>query len=372
MTLAEEIEKAQEFYENVPPNESTTCEWVILPLLWAAGYKRYEIFSRVSDNANQYPDYTLLPDEPDRAWYLEAKAWRESLDHKHAVQCLNYANQNGTRWGALTNGHTWRLYDNHVPGPVADKLVVEARLEDREGILAFFEAISRDSVCSGRLAAYVESLRRQRERAERKSALQALLLSQLLRPDSDLIRQIRSFARKQEGLSGVTGEEIALCLQELWGCAPAPIEQPPAPAQAAPPALAQGGVSLAWLRQNSERAYGSKPTRMRFPDGTEAQVAAWIILAMELVRWLLRTRRLPPMPFRGRMGGHQYFLNAEPKHEREAMKSCGMVAEGSQTVYVHANRSAPDFVRCLHALCEAAGISPEEVVIWLRDPQGSE
>jgi hypothetical protein len=367
MSIAEEIEKAQEYYETVPPNESSTCEWVILPLLWAAGYKRYEILSRSSDNASQYPDYTLLPDVPERTWYLEAKAWRENLDHKHAIQCLNYANQNGTRWGALTNGRVWRLYDNHVPGRPEDKLVVEVRLDDREAVQTFLEAVGRDSVCSGGLSAYAENLRRQRERAARKIALKALLLSQLLRPDSDLIRQIRSYARKQEGLSGVTGEEIVLCLEELWGVAPEPTEQPSAPrAPAAPPATSADGISLALLRQNCAWATGAKPTRVRFSDGTETEIGAWLDFASEMVRWLLQTRRLPPMPFRGRRGGHQYFLNSEPRHEEQQMSEFQKVAVDSQTVYIHTNRSAMDFVGCLYALCEAAGVPAEEVIVWLR------
>lgn len=369
MTLAEEIERAQEFYENVPPNESTTCEWVILPILWAAGYKRYEIFSRDSDNANLYPDYTLMPDEQSRTWYLEAKAWRESLEHKHAVQCLKFANWDRVRWGVLTNGHTWRLYDNYVLGRPEDKLVVEVHLHDKEAALAFLEAISRDSVCTGGLAAYAERLRRQREQAARKSALQALLRSLLFRPDSYLIRRIRRFARKQEGLSEVTGEEIVRCLQELWGGTPAPLEQPPASRPlATPPMPSADGVSLVQLQQNRKRATGSKPTEVRFPDGTEVQVTTWIQLAVETVRWLMRTRRLPPMPFRGRRGGRQYFLNSEPRHEREAMNHFDEVAEGSQTIYIHTCRSAYDLVGCLHALCEASGISPEEVIVWVRDP----
>jgi hypothetical protein len=368
MSIAEEIEKAQEYFETVPPNESSTCERVILPLLWAAGYKRYEILSRSSDIASQYPDYTLLPDVPERTWYLEAKAWRENLDHKHAIQCLNYANQNGTRWGALTNGRVWRLYDNYVPGLPEDKLVVEVRLDDREAARAFFEAVSRDSVCSGGLSAFAESLRRQRERAARKIALKALLLSHLLRPDSDLIRRIRSYARKQEGLSGVTGEEIVLCLEELWGVAPEPMEQPPAPGPpSAAPAPSADGISLARLQQNRAWATGAKPTRVRFSDGTETEISAWSDVASKMVRWLLKTRRLPPMPFRGRRGGHQYFLNSEPRHEQEEMMNhYEAIVEGDQTVYIHTRRSAMDFVGCLYALCEAAGVPAEEVIVWLR------
>lgn len=72
-----------------PPNESTTCDWVILPLLHAVGYARRDVVSRVTDNSGQFPDYTILPNSP-RTWYLEAKDWNSALEDKHAQQALNY------------------------------------------------------------------------------------------------------------------------------------------------------------------------------------------------------------------------------------------------------------------------------------------
>ena len=124
MSLKDAVQEViAEYTNDPPPNESSTCEWVILPLLWAAGYARRDIVSRVADNNGQYPDYTLLPNDPERTWYLEAKAWNVALEDKHAQQSLNYANQNGKRWVALTNGRVWRLYDNRIQGLAADKLI---------------------------------------------------------------------------------------------------------------------------------------------------------------------------------------------------------------------------------------------------------
>src|SRR5690242_10739344 len=111
MSLADAISEALANSDSPPPNESTTCEWVIYPLLQAVGYAKREIISRFVDNNGQFPDYTILPDTS-YTWFLEAKAWNVSLEDRHSQQSLNYANQNGKRWVVLTNGREWRLYDN--------------------------------------------------------------------------------------------------------------------------------------------------------------------------------------------------------------------------------------------------------------------
>src|SRR5947207_12639543 len=68
MSLSDAVAEALANASPAPPNESTTCEWVIYPLLQAAGYARREIISRIADSNGQYPDYTILPDTP-HTWY---------------------------------------------------------------------------------------------------------------------------------------------------------------------------------------------------------------------------------------------------------------------------------------------------------------
>jgi len=104
MTLEDEIRDAQAQAGEPPKNESSTCEWVILPLLWAAGYARRDIEPRVADSTGDFPDYTLLSSQPASTFYLEAKAWSVRLDDIFVKQALNYANQNGIRFVILANG----------------------------------------------------------------------------------------------------------------------------------------------------------------------------------------------------------------------------------------------------------------------------
>ena len=125
VTLDEEIAQAQVFISEPPKNESNTCEWIILPILWSTGYARRDIESRMADSTGQYPDYTLLPNHSSATFYLEAKAWNVTLEDIHVKQALNYANHNGKRFVVLTNGQNWRLYDNAVQGPLPDKLLTD-------------------------------------------------------------------------------------------------------------------------------------------------------------------------------------------------------------------------------------------------------
>lgn len=145
MSLIDGIAEALANANPPPPNESTTCEWIIVPLLHAAGYSRTDLVSRWADNNGQFPDYTILADTPN-TWFLEAKAWKSPLEHHHALQSLNYANQNGKRWVVLTNGRIWRLYDNYVQADAAQKLVSEVDLRNGPGAERFLTALGKASV----------------------------------------------------------------------------------------------------------------------------------------------------------------------------------------------------------------------------------
>ena len=179
MSLANAISEAIATAKPPPPNESTTCEWIIYPLLLAAGYSRRDLVSRTADNNGQFPDYCIMPDSP-HCWYLEAKAWSVALEDKHALQSLNYANQNGMRWVVLSNGREWRLYDNRIEGTATEKVAASANLDDLRGVEAFLEAVSRrgaSQVLQGELRGrlHERAARRVRGPAARPPSLEARL-----------------------------------------------------------------------------------------------------------------------------------------------------------------------------------------------------
>ncbi len=195
MNLSEAIEKARLCEGNPPPNESCTCDWVIVPILHSLGYDHFDIVSRGADNQNQFPDYTILKGTSCE-WFLEAKAWSVHLADNHAGQALNYANQNGRRWVVLSNGKEWRLYDNDIRGTSAEKLVAMARLSNDEEIRPFLDSISKDSVTSGRLEVQAQGFR-----------LASTLNAQMKDADSDVVKAIAK-ALRSKGLSVKTGDVV--------------------------------------------------------------------------------------------------------------------------------------------------------------------
>lgn len=179
MTLNDEITEAQKYLEKPIADKSKTCWRVIELILLAAGYQRSDIDSHIADSNLQKPDYTILPDEPEYTWYLEAKAWSEPLDDKDAQKPLNYAKRNGGRFVVLTNGKFWRLYDNAIQGLASDKFVTQANIESAERSEVFLERIGRRRVTTGELQRFATSRR-----------LNSRLSEQLRDPESKIINAI--------------------------------------------------------------------------------------------------------------------------------------------------------------------------------------
>jgi len=242
MDLRQAIDDARQHINDPPPNESTTCDWVILPLLRAAGYALREIVSRDVDAQRSFPDYTILPKDEAHTFYLEAKAWKVALEDAHAAQTLNYANANGKRWAVLTNGRTWRLYDNDIRGRAEEKLVAQASLEDPEpdGMLSFLTAIGKESVCSDGLARYAaaEKVRREEEerarkhkeeQARRRERLAEILEDEIAEEGSPLMEVVLGHLRKREGMADLTAEDVVSFFQGAAGAAFPPLV-PPTPA----------------------------------------------------------------------------------------------------------------------------------------------
>src|SRR5690348_16922462 len=132
MPMQEELERIRGYLTNAnarPSNEANTCHWIVSPLLRQCGYDYHEIDVQAHDAAGKFPDYAILPNTS-HTWFLEAKAWSESLADTHVIQALNYAHTKGRRWVVLSNGREWRLYDDHIIGmEPADRLIAVARLD---------------------------------------------------------------------------------------------------------------------------------------------------------------------------------------------------------------------------------------------------
>lgn len=387
MTLENEIIDAQEYVSDPPKNESSTCDWIILPLLYAAGYVRRDIESRVADSTGQFPDYTVMPNNSSSTYYLEAKAWNVILEDSHVKQALNYANHNGKRFVVLTNGQNWRLYDNAVLGLLGEKLIAQAALRDTSQITAFLTGLSKSEVLAGSLERLAEEarqrklqeasdlqeqLRREEElqiirkrQTEIRNFLNSTLPNLLNDASSEVIVLMTMYLSEQEEVKDISPEILASWFDEYLNQSVAYQEEQTAylvQPQMAHPVYSekQGEVTLTLKEMQGRPIDGNKsrPIALQTPDGAPMIVRSWVNLTEYIVRWLLQQSRPMPIPFDS--GNRQrWFVNRVPEHKYS--KPCDKFKEisaGVKTVYMDSDRSAVDLLADVYPLCLAMQFDP--------------
>ncbi len=115
-------------------NEMSTRAVLINPMLKALGWDsedlklvQQEYRFQSSDNP---VDYALM-EGGKPSLFVEAKALGKDLgDQKWASQIMGYAIVAGVEWVVLTDGNEYRIYNTHVPVPVAEKLFHSVRVTD--------------------------------------------------------------------------------------------------------------------------------------------------------------------------------------------------------------------------------------------------
>ena len=364
MSLFDELHRVREYLNGanpLPSNEANTCNWIIWPLLLACGYSPYEIHAQGHDPAGNIPDYAILPNSA-QTWFLEAKKWQEDIKDQHIVQASNYANAQGKRWFVVTNGRDWRLYDDHIIGVLPPERLVAAAKMDCEGELeALLGALSKSSVIAGNLASFA-----------RKSRLTAVLARQMAEANSEIISAIASTLRKKFGIEGVTAAEVMAYFQK-----PATVSNPVLPPDLAPkspaslssltsPPPASKTLSLRELKEEGNGIQGRTPALLTFPDSSEKQISTWRDMTLGIVEWLLVHNKTPVLPFSGQKGGKRCLVNTQPIHISGVKMTNKPLKINGQTLYIHVNRSGPDFIRCLNALCDEVGESADGFRVKLK------
>ena len=359
MTLADELNRVREYANgaNPPPNnEANTCNWVIFPLLQSCGYSLYEIHAQGHDPAGNIPDYTVLPDSPN-TWFVEAKKWQGAIKDSHVTQASNYANAQGKRWFVVTNGREWRLYDDHIIGvSPPDRLIAAAKIDCAGELEALLAALSKASVQAGHLGTFA-----------RKARLAAVLSRQMTDANSEVFAAITSVLKKKFALDGVTAAEVMAFFQKpvslsssvLPPINTAPIgitpKFPPAPAPSPKSQFAGKDLSLIELKLAGKAIQGCNPYTFTFPDGTSKQIMTWRDMTVNVVEWLFEHNKQFLLPFVGQKRGRLCLINNQPMHPDGSGMTNRILNVKGQAIYVHVNRSGPDFVRMLIALCEEVG-----------------
>jgi hypothetical protein len=315
--------------ERTPPNERTTCIWVIEPLLEAAGYSRFDWIAEGTDATGNKPDYRVLHNSPHQ-WLMEAKAWNHALSDADANQLTSYANTNHIRWAVLTNGKEWRLYDASIFGTVQERLMAQAGLDNPEALANLLCALHKETMQSGETERVARRLRMERE-----------MKAQLCDENSPLVDAIAQQLRQCTKVD-YTAQEVVHFFHKLTGCGNGPDPQV---------------YPLDELARNArELAMGKKPTRVQFPDGREERVSTWKALTIAVLQWF--GDRLPPPPQPRIKGARRYLYHEKPEHERTPMLAPYEMSVAGRRLNVEMHVSSAETLAALVHLCECVGESP--------------
>ena len=138
-------------------NEPGDCYQVEVSIPNVDAYRQpdYAFFRTAAERQEAQPQVGTLDYWQTAPCLGDAKKWAASLDKKRgydenpSAQIVNYLYRSRTRWGILTNGRIWRLYeqDRSRTGGVYYEVNLEAILQsnDREAFKHFFMFFRRES-----------------------------------------------------------------------------------------------------------------------------------------------------------------------------------------------------------------------------------
>ena len=266
-------------------------------------------------------DYTLINrSETILVTIVEAKRLNHPLNDQEFMQMLNYANAEGVKYAAVTDGNVWELYDVFKP----------ARLEDR--CLLSLKMVNTPAY---------------------KLALGLLLL---WRPSLALG-------------APVTAQEPAL------GTRPEPtptesfinVDTPLAPPRSACVTLPASSppVETGWVKLSdcNPPTNTDAPENIRFPNGTEKPIKKWRDLLVVTGEWLNTTGKLALAPKPILSGPKEKVLDTDHS---------GFIATSSITgtkFWLNTHGSADNMRRKTKAILSRCGVSPDRILLCFADSQ---
>jgi hypothetical protein len=342
-------------------NEADTERIIIDPLLHTLGYGPLDIRKRGHDSvANNFPDYTLLPNQAQK-WFLEVKKLDLSLQDGEAAQAVNYANNQGAEWAVLTNGRKWYIYNAHLPKPLTEKRVFQIDdLFDEAETLKTLAFLSRTSMLASGLT-----------HAWMFEQIQSIVKTQIETPNSAVRKRLRQVV-VDEIKAPVPDDLLEKAIHILYRI----------PHSLAANSLTQRKFSqksmnpppdrtIIWYGYSDLTGYptdatGKKPCLLRFMDGTTIPVTSWREAAREITKRICGDYGLPHLPFNGGIQGKRYFINSTPTHVNGEEMESDIILIAEQTVYMHTNRSTQNFAKCLVSLFKAVGAPSDIVKVSVR------
>jgi predicted type IV restriction endonuclease len=157
-------------------NEADTKRILIEPLLSDLGWDIHDPDKITAEysTAGGRVDYALRV-AGKVAVFVEAKALDAGLGESDARQLVGYGASAGVRWGLLTNGAEYALYDNFNTGALPDKLVLRAGIDQLAGgdeatacarLARKFSLLSKEAIESGDIIDRAAGIRAEEQREE--------------------------------------------------------------------------------------------------------------------------------------------------------------------------------------------------------------
>ena len=145
--------------EHLGKNEIRTRNVLVDPVLRALGWD----VSNLDDvdveygAGNKRVDYALFGKGGRPVVLIEAKRLDENLN-SNRTQMLTYCTEVGVRYGVLTDGNCWDLYNLWKESPIDDRLALQVILSSREPAIAaqMLLCLWKDSVREGGLTVAID------------------------------------------------------------------------------------------------------------------------------------------------------------------------------------------------------------------------
>ncbi len=261
--------------------------------------------------------------------FIEAKALKsrskEKLrDNKAAVQQLQtycLAHPSRPRWGALTNGRDWIIYDSNAGGSVFERIVVELDIRKEPMLLRLLSPSE-----SSRLEQFANHLVEARQ------------------VDSSVIRDaaVRELRRELVAALSVGSSPVPAPASERKAKSRQPMSMPA-------PSGREAGNTVTWATSSSLPPSGVKPITLEL-RGNQQPISSWTEVLFKTASLLQKEGALV-VPFRMPKSRSRQITASKP----DGMTRPQKVADG---VFVELNLSARDCVRLSGELLKAAGHDP--------------
>lgn len=260
---------------------------------------------------NERSDYALMADGVPVA-VIEAKKLGTAFTTAMVRQVTNYAGDDGIRFAILTDGNHWRVYDLHLTGPIAERVVVDFTIDT--------------------------------DPTNKSAMLSLALWRPNLQSDQPNLESI--FAEMVESLRNDLAEE---CKQ---GDCKGNVEDDPED-----PFGKNGGTqSQGWVALSSTMLIDKSPIATRFTGGKENPVKSGRHLFQVVAEYLIKRNLIKDSDIPVKINpGSRYAINWEPVHENGTPFAAKRRVR--EDLWAEANYSVQDSARYSAKLLEQFGVA---------------